>query len=100
MIDKKVKKDFYEDIKTVKPGGHFLMQTNTVKACRSKEFLMPLLSDRGAYESWVKLGSPDLYNEAEKKVEEILAAPQKHPLSEDVIGKLEAIIRRAEEELK
>jgi trimethylamine:corrinoid methyltransferase-like protein len=48
----------------------------------------------------VKLGSPELYQEAQQKVEEILATPQKHPLPDDVIGKLEAIIRRAEEELE
>jgi len=60
-IDTSSEKDFYEDIKEVKPGGHFLMQSNTLTACRSKEFLMPLLSDRNAFESWVKLGRPDLY---------------------------------------
>ena len=99
-IDTSDEKDYYEDIKAVKPGGHFLMQPNTLKACRSEEFLMPLLSNRSAYENWVKLGSPEIYNEAQKKVEEILATPQKNPLSDDVIGKLEEIIRRAEEELK
>ena len=99
-IDTSDDKDYYEDIKAVKPGGHFLMQPNTLKACRSDEFLLPLLSNRNAYESWLKLGSPELYNEAQKKVEEILATPQKNPLSDDVIGKLEAIIRRAEEEMK
>lgn len=99
-IDTSDEKDFYDDIKAVGPGGHFLVQPNTVKACRSEEFLMPLLSNRSAYESWVKLGSPELYQEAQQKVEEILATPQKHPLPDDVIGKLEAIIRRAEEELE
>jgi len=93
-------KDFYEDIKAVKPGGHFLSLDNTLQACRSAEFLMPILSDRNTFENWVNLGRPDLYDKAQKKVEEILAAPQKHPLSDDVIGKLEEIIRRAEEELK
>ena len=92
-------KDFFKDIKTVKPGGHFLMQPSTVTACRSPEFLMPLLSDRNAYEAWLQLGSPRLYSEAQKKVEEILATPQKHPLPDSVIGKLEAITRRAEEGL-
>jgi trimethylamine--corrinoid protein Co-methyltransferase len=99
-IDTSEEKDFYEDIKAVKPGGHFLMQSNTVEACRSKEFLMPLLSDRNSFESWVSLGRPDLYDNAQEKVDEILATPQKHPLSDDVIGKLEAIMRRAEEELE
>ena len=99
-IDTSDQKDFYEDIKQVKPGGHFLMQPNTLKACRSEEFLMPLLSDRNAFESWAKLGRPDIYDKAQKRVEEILATPQKYPLSDDIIGKLEAITRRAEAELK
>ncbi len=72
---------------------------NTLQACRSQEFLVPLLSNRNAFENWAKLGRPDLYDNAQEKVEEILATPQKHPLSDDVIGKLEAITRRAEEEL-
>ncbi len=99
-IDTSEDKDLYEDTKSVGPGGHFLEQMNTVKACRSEEFLMPLLSDRNTFESWAALGRPGLYSEAEKKVEEILATPQKHPLPDDTIGKLEDIIRRAEEELK
>jgi len=98
-IDTSADKDFYEDIKTVKPGGHFLTQTNTLKSCRSEEFLRPILSDRNSFESWVNLGRPDLYAKAQEKVEEILATPQKHPLSDDVIGKLEEIMRRAEEKL-
>jgi trimethylamine:corrinoid methyltransferase-like protein len=60
---------------------------------------MPLLSDRGSFESWVNLGRPDLYTKARVKVEEILAVPLKHPLSDNVIGKLEEIMRRAEKEL-
>jgi trimethylamine:corrinoid methyltransferase-like protein len=60
---------------------------------------MPILSDRNSFDSWAKLGRPDLYDKAQKKVEEILATPQKHPLSDDVIGKLEEIMRRAEKEL-
>lgn len=91
--------DFHEDVAAVKPGGHFLMQPKTLTACRSSEFLLPFLSDRGSYESWIKLGSPSIYDEAQKKVEEILATPQKHPLPDDVVGKLDAIVRRAEEEL-
>ena len=72
---------------------------NTIQASRSEEFLMPVLSDRNVFEKWAELGRPDLYNKAQNKVEEILATPQKHPLSDDVIGKLEGIIRRAEEQL-
>ena len=98
-IDTSDERDFYEDIKSVKPGGHFLTQPSTLTSCRSEEFLMPFLSDRSSFESWVNLGRPDLYSKAHEKVEEILATPQKHPVSDDVVGKLEEIMRKAETEL-
>jgi len=60
---------------------------------------MPQLCDRNSFETWAELGRPDMYSKAEKKVEEILATPQRQPLSDDVIGELNDIIRRAEEEL-
>ena len=98
-IDMSAAKNYYEDIKEVKPGGHFLMQPNTLNACRSSEFMMPTLCDRGAFEQWADLGRPDMCERAKERVEEILASPQKNPLPDDVIGKLEDIMRRADEEL-
>ena len=93
-------KNYFEDIEEVKPGGHFLNQPNTFNACRSSEFFIPQLLDRNSFEQWVELGRPDVYDKARKKVEEILANPPKAPLPDDVIGKLEDIMRRADEELK
>ena len=37
---------------------------------------------------------------AKERVEEILASPQKNPLPDDVIAKLDNIMRRADDELK
>ena len=76
------------------------MQPGTLKYCRSNEFFQPELCDRNTYEHWEELGKPDLYSNARKKVEEILAGPLNNPLPDDVIGKLEEIGRRADEELK
>ena len=98
-IDMSAAKNYFEDIKDVKPGGHFLMQPNTLDACRSSEFMMPTLCDRGSFAQWVELGRPDMYDRAKERVEEILASPQRNPLPDDVIGKLEDIMRRADEEL-
>jgi trimethylamine--corrinoid protein Co-methyltransferase len=91
--------DCMDDILQVGPGGHFLMQPSTVKACRSDEFYSQELSDRNTFERWESLGSPTLYGKARKRVEEILAGPQKNPLPDDVLGKLEDIVRWANEEL-
>jgi len=99
-IDMSTDKNYFDDIKDVKPGGHFLTQMNTVKACRSAEFMAPTLCDRDTYEKWDEIGRPDLYDKAQERVEEILASPQKNPLPDDVIGKLEEIMQKADETLK
>jgi trimethylamine--corrinoid protein Co-methyltransferase len=99
-IDVSDAKDYLEDVARVGPGGHFLMEESTLAACRSEEFLTPQLADRNTYDQWLELGKPDLYSRAREKVKEILAAPPKNPLPDKVIGKLEAIMRKADEELK
>ncbi len=99
-VDTSPEKNFYEDIKEVGPGGHFLRQRNTRKSARSSEFVVPMLVDRSPYEQWLELGKPDLYDKAKDRVEEILASPLKNPLPEDVIGKLDDISNRAEKALK
>jgi trimethylamine--corrinoid protein Co-methyltransferase len=99
-VDLSDAKNRFDDIAEVGPGGHFLMQKSTLAACRSDEFYTPQLCDRNTFERWSDLGKPDLYSKARERVEEILAAPQKNPLPDDVIGKLDEIVRRADEELK
>jgi len=93
-------KNYFNDIKDIKPGGHFLTQMNTVRACRSKEFLSPSLCSQDTYEKWDEIGRPDMYDKAKERVEEILSSPQKNPLPDDVIGELEDIMARADEALK
>ncbi|MBM3888188.1 MAG: hypothetical protein FJ388_03585 [Verrucomicrobia bacterium] len=93
-------KDYFEDVARVGPGGNFLMEESTVLACRSDEFCQPELVDRNTYERWAELGRPDVYTKARQRVEAILASPLKNPLPDAVIGKLETIMRRADEELK
>jgi trimethylamine--corrinoid protein Co-methyltransferase len=99
-IDLSDEKNLYDDIADVGPSGHFLMQDSTLDACRSDEFYAPKLFDRHTFERWAELGRSDIYSKARERVEEILATPQKNPLSDDVIGKLDDIMRRADEELK
>jgi trimethylamine--corrinoid protein Co-methyltransferase len=92
-------KNHFDDIASVGPGGHFMMQKSTLAGCRSDEFYAPLLSDRHTFERWADLGRPNLYSKARERVEEILSAPHQNPLPDDVIGKLDDIVRRADEEL-
>jgi trimethylamine--corrinoid protein Co-methyltransferase len=93
-------KDLFEDVMRVGPGGNFLMEDSTVMACRSEEFSRPELVDRGSYEQWVDAGRPDMYAKARARVAAILAEPLKNPLPDKVVGRLEEIMRRADEELK
>jgi trimethylamine--corrinoid protein Co-methyltransferase len=89
-------KDYFDDVARVGPGGTFLMEDNTVAACRSEEFCLPQLVDRNTYEQWIELGRPDIYTEARKKITELLAAPLKNPLPDKVLGKLDEILQRAD----
>ena len=75
------------------------MEANTVAACRSPQFFHPQLVERSTYEEWLKLGQPDMYAKARKKVQAILASPLKQPLPGDVVGKLDDIMRRADAQL-
>lgn len=98
-IDVSDAKDLYADVTRVGPGGHFLMEESTVEACRSDEFLRTTLMDRSTHDQWLELGRPDVYAKARDRVEAILAEPQRNPLPDSVIGKLEDIIRRADAQL-
>lgn len=98
-VDTSESKNYFSDIQEVGPGGHFLMQDNTLKACRSDEFYTAQLCDRNTYERWTELGRPDFYSKARERVEEILAAPPSNPLPDDVVGKFEDILRKADTEL-
>ncbi len=99
-IDSSPEKVLTDDILQVGPGGHFLARKSTRKLSRSDEFYLPSLLDRNTLEAWQALGRPDLYSNARQKVEELLAAPPEDPLPDDVCGKLDEILERADRELK
>ena len=99
-IDSGPDKVLTDDILKVGPGGHFLAQKSTRRLARTDEFYLAGLLDRNTLEGWQALGQPDLYSNARKKVEEILAEPIQNPLPEDVVGKLDEILARADLALK
>jgi trimethylamine--corrinoid protein Co-methyltransferase len=99
-IDSAPEKVLTDDILKVGPGGHFLARKSTRKLSRTDEFYLSSLLDNNTLEAWQALGKPDLYSNARRKVEELLAAPQEDPLPEDVCGKLDEILMRADRELK
>lgn len=87
--------DFFEDIRSVGQGGHFLKQKSTRAAVRSREFYVPELLDKGSYDEWVSLGSKDLDGAAQDKVLRILAEEPKNPLPHDTEKLLQEIVEEA-----
>lgn len=73
-------KDYFEDIKAVAQGGHFLKQKSTRKAFRSDEFYNSKLIPGDSYDSWKAAGSKDMVDYAHEKVAAILAADPVCPL--------------------
>jgi len=99
-VDTSPERDYFAEIAKIGPGGHFLKTKGTHAASRSPEFYKPNYLYRASYESWLELGKPTLYSEARKKVEEILAAPLVDPLPDEISGKLQDILRRADREIQ
>ncbi len=99
-VDSGPEKSLTDDIIKVGPGGNFLAQKSTRNLARSGETYLTGLLDRHTLDQWLELGKPDIYSNARQKVEEILAAPVEDPLPEDVFGKLDGILDRANQELK
>jgi trimethylamine--corrinoid protein Co-methyltransferase len=99
-VDSDPEKNLTDDIIRVGPGGNFLAQKSTRNLARSGETYLTGLLDRHTLDQWLELGKPDMYSNARKKVEEILATPVEDPLPEDVFGKLDEILARADRELK
>lgn len=91
--------DFFDDIKSVGQGGHFLKQKNTRTAFRTDQFSQTPLCDRNSYDSWVDLGRPDMIDHARKKVREILDGEMKNPLPEQTEKLIREIMEEAERKL-
>lgn len=99
-VDSSSEKTLIDDIIKVGPGGNFLAQKSTRSLARSGETYLASLLDRHTLDQWLELGKPDMYGNARRKVEEILASPVEDPLPDDVFGKLDEILERANRELK
>lgn len=87
--------DYFEDIKAVGQGGHFLKQKNTRAAFRSSEFFQAELCDRNSYDRWLDLGKRDMIDVARDKVQAILQGERKNPLPEATEKQLREIMEEA-----
>ena len=91
--------DFFDDIRMVGHGGHFLKQKNTKAAFRTSEFFQAALCDRNSYDGWAGLGSPDMIGLAREKVKSILKSELKNPLPESTEKMIREIMEEAKKKL-
>ncbi len=98
-IDFSESKNLFDDLLKAGPGGHFLDMESTFQLCRGPEFYQPQLHDKHLREEIEESCKTDIYAMAREKVAEILEAPDKYLLSENIITKLDDILNRATAEL-
>lgn len=91
--------DFFEDIKTVGQGGHFLKQKNTRAAFRTDQFYQSMLCDRDSYDTWASLGRREMIDLARDKVKGILSGEQKNPMPEKTQKQIMGIMEEAKRKL-
>jgi trimethylamine--corrinoid protein Co-methyltransferase len=82
-------------IHTVGPGGHFLKQRHTMQFLRAEHFL-PLLASRQTRERWEQAGSRSMVDQAQGRVEQLLAEHTVEALPASMEAELERIIRDVE----
>lgn len=83
-------------IDEVGPDGQFLDGDHTLHHYRERWY--PELFDRGDQTQWQSAGATTLAERASRRVEEILNTHEPAPLPDDIVVKLDAVIKRVEED--
>ena len=86
-------------IKSVGPGGDFLLQDHTMKYMRTLPSA-PKLIERNNRENWLAAGGKNLAQRAAEKAADLLANHQPMALSTDEKSVLRAIVEESEEEMQ
>lgn len=84
-------------IKSVGPGGNFLMQKHTMKYMRTLPSV-PNLIERGNRERWLSRGGKDFGERAAQRAAELLTNHKPLPLSVEDRSALRAIVEEADSE--
>ena len=84
-------------IREVGSGGHYLMHEHTLKGMRDQS--RPELIDRQQRDIWEKEGATSAYERATAKAKWILENHTPEPLSDDVLGRIRAIVDETEKEM-
>ena len=73
-------------------SGHYLASEHTMRHFRS-EVWSPTVFNRMMFETWEKLGSKNCFELAREKAKDILFQDQNTALSEDIVNKIEALLK-------
>jgi trimethylamine---corrinoid protein Co-methyltransferase len=79
----------------VGPGGHFVADPSTRSNVRGGEWFRPRLGVHDPLEAWTAVGRPSFYDEARRRVDDLLASRRELPLGEDVERELRRLLARA-----
>ena len=86
-------------IKSVGPGGDFLMQDHTMKYMRTLPSV-PNLIERNNRENWLASGGKGLSERAAERAAEILADHKPLPLSDEAKSALRGIVEESDAEME
>jgi trimethylamine--corrinoid protein Co-methyltransferase len=81
----------YDVIAKVGPGGNYLMETHTVKRCRT-EFWQPHVIDRAGLEAWMTGGQKTAVDRARQRWQKLVEAHEDPPLDEDAAAQLKSYV--------
>ncbi|SDO54412.1 trimethylamine methyltransferase family protein [Desulforhopalus singaporensis] len=84
----------FATIKEVGPGGEYLTHPATFKHCRT-EFYLPEIMRRNDYSTWSVKGKKEIFDIAEKKVEERLEQWREPEMDGDIRARLEKYVEQA-----
>jgi trimethylamine--corrinoid protein Co-methyltransferase len=76
----------------VEGAGHFLAERHTVRYLDGGEVLIPRLARRDTWERWEASGKPDMVDDAEARVAQLLEKHEPVPLSETQLSALLEVI--------
>jgi len=83
-------------IDEVGPGCSFIATQYTSRRCREEIYTSGLM-DRNAWATWQENGAETMLDRVQKKLAEILSRPSSIQLSGDVLDRISAIIKAAEQ---
>ena len=81
----------YDVVASVGPGGHFLMEDETLERCRT-EFWEPEVSDRTPLDDWIEAGRPTTVARATERWRRLVATHEDPPLDEVTARQLKSFL--------